>query len=58
LQMRKGGQQIGRQGLRGDMDAPGSEGDDLTRFMIRCSVGCRIEETLLLKKVDEDFFAD
>ena len=56
--MRKGWQQIGSQGLHGDMDAPGSEGDDLTRFMIRCSVGCRIEETLLLKKVDEDFFAD
>ena len=51
--MRKGWQQIGSQGLRGDMDAPGSEGDDLTRFMIR-NVGCRTKETLHLKKVDED----
>jgi len=34
------------------------DGNDLTRFMIRYNVGCRIEETLHLKKVDEDFFAD
>ena len=30
--------------------------NDLTRLMIRYNVGCRIEETLHLKKVDEDFF--
>jgi restriction system protein len=40
------------------MDAPRSERDDLTRLMIRYNVGCRIEETLHLKKVDEDFFTD
>jgi restriction system protein len=30
--------------------------DQLTRLMIRHGVGCRIEETLYVKKVDEDFF--
>ncbi len=28
----------------------------LTRLMIRYNVGCRIEETLYLKKIDEEFF--
>jgi len=32
------------------------DGQDLTQLMIRYNVGCRIEETLYLKKVDEDFF--
>lgn len=32
------------------------DGDQLARLMIRHNVGCRIEETLHLKKVDEDFF--
>jgi restriction system protein len=32
------------------------DGDYLTRLMIRHNVGCRIEETLHLKKMDEDFF--
>lgn len=32
------------------------DGEDLTRLMVRYNVGCRIEETLHLKKVDEDFF--
>jgi restriction system protein len=32
------------------------DGDQLTRLMIRHNVGCRIEETLHLKKLDEDFF--
>jgi hypothetical protein len=32
------------------------DGDDLARLMIRYNVGCRIEETLHLKKVDEDFW--
>jgi restriction system protein len=31
-------------------------GDHLTRLMIRHGVGCRIEETLHIKKVDEEFF--
>ena len=31
-------------------------GDALSRMMIRYGVGCRIEETLHIKKVDEDFF--
>ncbi len=32
------------------------DGDHLTRLMIRHGVGCRIEETLDIKKVDEEFF--
>lgn len=32
------------------------DGDQLTRLMIRHGIGCRIEETLYLKKVDEEFF--
>jgi restriction system protein len=32
------------------------DGEQLTRLMIRHSVGCRIEETLYVKKVDEEFF--
>ncbi|BAO89389.1 restriction system protein [Caballeronia cordobensis] len=32
------------------------DGQQLARLMIRYNVGCRIEETLHLKKVDEDFF--
>jgi restriction system protein len=32
------------------------DGDQLTRLMIRHGVGCRIEETLFIKKVDEEFF--
>ncbi len=34
------------------------DGDTLTRLMVRFNVGCRVEETLYLRKVDEDFFAD
>ena len=30
--------------------------DQLTKLMIRYNVGCRIEDTLHIKKVDEDFF--
>jgi hypothetical protein len=33
------------------------DGDQLTRLMIRHGVGCRIEETLYIKKVDEEFFS-
>jgi restriction system protein len=33
------------------LDAP-----QLTRLMIRHNIGCRIEETLHVKKLDEDFF--
>lgn len=32
------------------------DGDQLTKLMIRYNVGCRIEDTLHIKKVDEDFF--
>ena len=32
------------------------DGEQLTRLMIRHGVGCRIEETLYLKKVGEEFF--
>jgi restriction system protein len=34
------------------------DGDQLARLMIRHNVGVRIEDTLYLKKVDEDFFLD
>ena len=32
------------------------DGEHLAKLMIRYSVGCRIEEVLHIKKVDEDFF--
>ncbi|HZR89957.1 MAG TPA: restriction endonuclease [Bradyrhizobium sp.] len=32
------------------------DGEYLARLMIRHNIGCRIEETLHLKKMDEDFF--
>lgn len=32
------------------------DGEQLAKLMIRHNVGCRIEETLHIKKVDEDFF--
>jgi restriction system protein len=32
------------------------DGEYLTRLMIRHNIGCRIEETLHVKKMDEDFF--
>jgi restriction system protein len=32
------------------------DGVQLARLMIRHNVGCRIEETLHIKKVDEEFF--
>ena len=32
------------------------DGDELTRLMIQYGVGCRVEETLLIKNVDEEFF--
>jgi restriction system protein len=32
------------------------DGDQLTHLMIRHGVACRIEETLHIKKVDEEFF--
>jgi len=32
------------------------DGPMLAKLMIRYNVGCRIEETLYLKKIDEDFF--
>lgn len=34
------------------------DGEQLATFMIRHNVGVRIDETLYLKKVDEDFFLD
>jgi restriction system protein len=32
------------------------DGEQLARLMIRHNVGCRVEDTLEIKKVDEDFF--
>jgi len=32
------------------------DGDQLAKLMIRHNVGCRIEDTLQIKKVDEEFF--
>ncbi len=32
------------------------DSDHLTRLMIRYNVGCRIEETLHIRHVDEEFF--
>ena len=32
------------------------DGDQLARLMIRHNVGCRIEDTLYIRKVDEEFF--
>ncbi|HXP95226.1 MAG TPA: restriction endonuclease [Telmatospirillum sp.] len=32
------------------------DGDQLSRLMIRHDVACRVEETLTIKKVDEEFF--
>ena len=34
------------------------DGDELTRLMIQYDVGCRIEETMFIKKVDEEFFEE
>jgi len=34
------------------------DGKLLTALMIRYNVGARIDETLYLKKIDEDFFVD
>ncbi len=34
------------------------DGDTLTRLMVRFNVGCRVEETLYMRKLDEDFFAE
>lgn len=32
--------------------------DTLTKLMVRYNVGCRVEETLFVRKLDEDFFSD
>jgi restriction system protein len=32
------------------------DGEQLTKLMIRYNVGCRVEESLDIKKVDEEFF--
>lgn len=32
------------------------DGEQLTKLMIRHNVGCRVEEALHIKKIDEDFF--
>lgn len=34
------------------------DGDELTRMMISYGVGCRVEETLYIKRIDEEFFED
>lgn len=30
----------------------------LTKLMVRSNVGCRIEDTLVIRRIDEDFFSD
>lgn len=32
------------------------DGPHVARLMLRHGVGCRVEETLTIKKLDEDFF--
>jgi len=32
------------------------DGPQLTRLMIRFDIGCRVEETIQIKKIDEEFF--
>lgn len=32
------------------------DGEQLTELMVKFNVGCRMEETLYIKRVDEDFF--
>jgi restriction system protein len=32
------------------------DGEQLARLMIRHNVGCKVEDTLYIKKIDEDFF--
>ena len=32
------------------------DGEQLAKLMIRHNVGCRVEDTLHIKKIDEDFF--
>jgi restriction system protein len=32
------------------------DGEQLAKLMIRHNVGCRVEDTLQIKKIDEDFF--
>ena len=32
------------------------DGEQLAKLMIRHNVGCRVEDTLYIKKLDEDFF--
>ena len=34
------------------------DGDELTRLMIQYDVGCRVEETMFIKKFDEEFFEE
>ncbi len=34
------------------------DGSELTRLMLQFGVGCRIEDTLYIKKVDEEFFEE
>ncbi|MCI0467307.1 MAG: restriction endonuclease, partial [Beijerinckiaceae bacterium] len=32
------------------------DGEQLAKLMVRHNVGCRVEDTLHIKKIDEDFF--
>lgn len=34
------------------------DGEQLAQLMMRYNVGCRVEDTLYLKKIDEDFFLE
>ena len=33
------------------------DGEQLSALMIRHNVGCRVEDTLHIRKIDEDFFS-
>lgn len=34
------------------------DGPHLARLLVRYSIGCRVEDTLEIKKIDEDFFPE
>ena len=34
------------------------DSETLTKLMVRYNVGCRVEDTLFMRRLDEDFFSD
>jgi restriction system protein len=34
------------------------DGKQLARLLVRYEVGCRVQETLQIKRIDEDFFEE